>query len=256
MQEGARMFRMDLGSGECGGHVVVALRGELDLLCAPAVATALEALAARQPRIIVDLAGLEFIDVSGIAALARGRTHARNAGGDLLPAAPRRPVRRVLTISGEADGFPIHASVAEAAASAGASRQVVAPRELARMRWQHIALASAGRSAVPATAAAEVAGNTEDADDDGGDQDESQNDHDVLPIESADRQPAGAQAPGLALSPPSQARPFPAGNSRSGNISSPWPITPHQTLPAAAAPDPDHGDQRERAAVGGVARKP
>jgi anti-sigma B factor antagonist len=131
MQEGALMFRMDLGSGECGGHVVVALRGELDLLYALAVATALAAVAARQPRIIVDLAGLEFIDVSGIAALARGRRHARNAGGDLLLAAPRRPVRRVLTIVWEADGFAIHASVAEAAASAGASPQVVAPAAVA-----------------------------------------------------------------------------------------------------------------------------
>jgi anti-sigma B factor antagonist len=115
------MFRMDLGSGECGGHVVVALRGELDLLFAAAVATALEALAAQQPRIIVDLARLEFIDASGMAALARGRRHARNAGGDLLLAAPQRMVRRVLTIIWEADGFAIHASVAEAAASAGAS---------------------------------------------------------------------------------------------------------------------------------------
>ena len=128
------MFRMDLGSGECGGHVVVALRGELDLLYAAAVATALGALATHQPRIIVDLAGLEFIDASGMAALARGRRHARNAGGDLLLAAPQRMVRRVLTIIWEADGFAIHASVAEAAASAGASRKVVAPirREPAR----------------------------------------------------------------------------------------------------------------------------
>jgi anti-sigma B factor antagonist len=134
MQEGALMFRMDLDSGECGGHVVVALRGELDLLYAAAVATALGALAAHQPRIIVDLAGLEFIDASGMAALARGRRHARNAGGDLLLAAPQRKVRRVLTIIWEADGFAIHASVAEAAASAGASRKVVAPirREPAR----------------------------------------------------------------------------------------------------------------------------
>ena len=114
------MFRMDLGSGECGGHVVVALRGELDLLYAPAVATALGDLAARRPRIIVDLARLEFIDASGMAALARGRRHARDAGGDLLLAAPRRAVRRVLTIIWKADGFAIHASVAEAAASAGA----------------------------------------------------------------------------------------------------------------------------------------
>jgi anti-sigma B factor antagonist len=70
MQEGALMFRMDLRPGERGGYVVVALRGELDLLFAPAVATALVDLAARQPRIIADLAGLEFIDASGIAALA------------------------------------------------------------------------------------------------------------------------------------------------------------------------------------------
>jgi len=217
------MFRMDLGSGEDGGHVVVALRGELDLLYAPMVATALGALASRQPRIIVNLAGLEFIDVSGAAALAQGRGHARSAGGDLLLAAPRRPVRRVLTIVWEADGFAIHASVAEAAGSLGASRQVDSPRELARMRWQHIDLASAGKSAVPAAAsgAAEVAGNTKDADDDSDDQDESQNDHDVLPIELADRQPARAQAPGLALSPPSEARARPAGNSRSGKDSSP-----------------------------------
>jgi anti-anti-sigma factor len=130
MQEGALMFRMDLGSGEHGGHVVVALRGELDLLYAPKVATALGALAARQPRIIVNLARLDFIDVSGIAALAHGRRHARNAGGDLLIAAPRRPVRRVLTIIWEADGFAIHASVAEAAASGGPSLQLmrVTPR--------------------------------------------------------------------------------------------------------------------------------
>ena len=159
------MFRMDLGSGEHGGHVVVALHGELDLLYAPTVATALEALATRQPRIIVDLARLDFIDVSGIAALAHGRRLARSAGGDLLLAAPRRPVRRVLTIVWQADGFAIHASVAEAAASWGASRPVVAPRELARMRWQH--MSSAGPSAVPAVAAAEVAGTTEDADDPG-----------------------------------------------------------------------------------------
>jgi anti-sigma B factor antagonist len=126
MQEGALMFRMDLGSTECGGHVVVALRGELDLLYAPAAAIALADLAARQPRIIVNLARLEFIDASGVAALARGRRHARYAGGDLLLAAPRRPVRRILTIIWEADGFAIHATVAEAAASTGALPAAIA----------------------------------------------------------------------------------------------------------------------------------
>jgi anti-sigma B factor antagonist len=124
------MFRMDLRAGACDGHVVVALRGELDLLYAPAVATALADLAVCQPRIILNLAGLEFIDVSGTAALAHGRRHARNAGGDLLLAAPRRPVRRILAIIWEADGFPVHASVAAAAASAGTAPATVAPVDL------------------------------------------------------------------------------------------------------------------------------
>lgn len=121
------MFSIDLGPGEPGGHVVVALHGELDLVDAAAVTAALEAAAARGPRIIVDLARLEFIDASGIAALSRGRWHARAAGGDLLLAAPQRRVRRVLAILWEADGFAVHASVADAAASAEASRPAVAP---------------------------------------------------------------------------------------------------------------------------------
>jgi anti-sigma B factor antagonist len=125
------MFRMDLGSDESRGHVVVALHGELDLADAAAVAAALKAVAAREPRIIVDLSGLEFIDASGVAALSRGRRQARNAGGDLLLAAPQRRVRLVLAIIWEAGGSGLHVSVAEAvaevAAGAGAFRQVVEP---------------------------------------------------------------------------------------------------------------------------------
>jgi len=122
------MLDMDLGSGECGGYAVVALRGELDLMDAADVADALEVFAAREPRIIVDLSGLEFIDVSGAAALSRVRRHARDAGGDVLLAAPQqRMVRRVLSVIWEGDGFAVHASVAEAAASTGAFRHAVVP---------------------------------------------------------------------------------------------------------------------------------
>jgi anti-sigma B factor antagonist len=151
MQWGALfMFSMDLGSGRSGGHVVVALHGELDLADAPVVAAALGVVAAHEPRIIVDLAGLEFIDASGVAALSCGRQHARDAGGDLLLAAPRRQVRRVLAIIWATDGSPLHTSVTEAAASAGASaeasagaaRQAVVPirRQPAKMRWQRMAM--------------------------------------------------------------------------------------------------------------------
>jgi anti-sigma B factor antagonist len=119
------MLDMDLGAG---GYAVVAPRGELALVDAAAVAAALGAVAAREPRIISDLAGLEFIDASGIAALMRGRRHARNAGGEVLLSAPQRLVRQDLAIIiWEGDGFAVHASVAEAAASAGAPRRPVVP---------------------------------------------------------------------------------------------------------------------------------
>jgi len=143
------MFSVDLSTRECDGHLVVALRGELDLADAADVAAALAAAVAREPRIIVDLAGLEFIDCSGVAALARGRRHARQAGGDLLLAAPRQRVLRVLAITRLAGEFSVHASVEEAAAgSAGRSRReaVPVPRRLSKIRWPRPAV----RSGTPA----------------------------------------------------------------------------------------------------------
>jgi anti-sigma B factor antagonist len=69
----------------------------------------------------VDLAGLEFIDSSGVAALARGRRQARRVGGDLVLAAPQQKVRRVLAVNRLADAFCVYATVEEAA---GAMRQL------------------------------------------------------------------------------------------------------------------------------------
>jgi anti-sigma B factor antagonist len=118
------MISVDLSTRECDGHVIVALRGELDIADAVSVAAA---VAAREPEIIVDLAGLEFIDSSGVAALARGRTQARHAGGDLRLAAAQQQVLRVLTFTRLIEVFPVHASVDEAAGSAGRSWPAAAP---------------------------------------------------------------------------------------------------------------------------------
>jgi anti-sigma B factor antagonist len=121
------MISVDLSTRERDGQVIVALRGVLDVADAVSVAAALTAVAARQRDIIIDLAGLEFIDSSGVAALVRGRRQARYAGGELLLAAPQQQVLRVLTLTRLIDVFPIHASVAEAACSAGRSPQVAMP---------------------------------------------------------------------------------------------------------------------------------
>jgi anti-sigma B factor antagonist len=121
------MCSVDLITRECDGKVVVALRGELDVAYAAAVVAQLVAVAAREREIIVDLAGLEFIDSSGVAALVRVRRHARHAGGDLLLVAPQQQVLRVLTITRLIDVFSVHACVDEAAGSAGQSQLAATP---------------------------------------------------------------------------------------------------------------------------------
>jgi anti-sigma B factor antagonist len=111
------MISTNLSTCACDGHVVVTLCGELDLIDAAYVAASLAALVGRRPAIVVDLTGLEFIDCSGVKALARGRRQARQAGGDLVLAVPQPQVMRLLTSTALANDFSVHATV-EAAVSA------------------------------------------------------------------------------------------------------------------------------------------
>ena len=78
------MFNVELRVVGNGDHAVVALHGELDLADAAAVASRLiAAVAARGPSIIVDLAGLDFIDCCGIGVLVRVLKWTRSNGGDM-----------------------------------------------------------------------------------------------------------------------------------------------------------------------------
>jgi anti-sigma B factor antagonist len=118
------MFSVDLTVRDGDGHVVVALRGELDIADAAAVAAALAVVIAREPEVVLDLAGLEFVDCGGVATLARGRKLAVLAGGELRLAAPQPRVLRVLALTRLIDVLPVHASVDEAA---GCIRRAIAP---------------------------------------------------------------------------------------------------------------------------------
>lgn len=96
-------------------HVVVALRGDLDVVDDGAAA----AVAACGPRVIVDLSALEFVDCYALGALLRVQQAARAAGGGVRLAAPRRLVLRVLDLAGLAGMFCVYLSVAAAGASDG-----------------------------------------------------------------------------------------------------------------------------------------
>jgi anti-sigma B factor antagonist len=130
------MFSMNLNIRSYDGYAVVSLRGELDLADAAAVAAELAQVAALGPGIIVDLARLDFIDCNGVAALQCGRGKARQAGGDLVLAAPHRNVMRVLDVIRLAEAFFVYATVEEAAREAGQVKERAMPPPLPRKaRW-------------------------------------------------------------------------------------------------------------------------
>jgi anti-sigma B factor antagonist len=111
------MCTVDVNGCE-GDQVVAVLRGQLDVVHAANVAARLAVITSRDREVIVDLSGLEFMDSSGLAALVRARKHARHAGSDLLLAAPRQQVLRLLTVTRLIDAFRVYARVEDAASRA------------------------------------------------------------------------------------------------------------------------------------------
>jgi anti-anti-sigma factor len=54
-------------------------------------------------RVVVDLAGVEFVDSAGLGALLASHERAKDAGIEMKLANPSDPVRRILDITGTAD---------------------------------------------------------------------------------------------------------------------------------------------------------
>jgi anti-anti-sigma factor len=106
---------VELRTRVCRGYAVVVLSGELDTSDAEDAAAAVAAVTAGGQQLIIDLETLDFIDCHAAGALLGVRETARQAGGDVLLAAPHGPVLRLLTVLGVPG---VHASVA-AADSAG-----------------------------------------------------------------------------------------------------------------------------------------
>jgi anti-sigma B factor antagonist len=120
------MFNVNLSTHEFAGHGVVALSGDLDLTDAPGVASHLiTAVAVYGPWVIVDLAGLDFIDAASLGVLVRVLKRARLSGGDLPLAAPQDVVRKVLTATGLIGVFSVYSTVEEAVRGADETRRLL-----------------------------------------------------------------------------------------------------------------------------------
>jgi anti-sigma B factor antagonist len=83
-----------------GDHVVVAT-GEIDVCSAPKLWETVSLLIERgHLDVVLDLAGVEFMDSQGIAVIVRALKHVQPMGGTVTVRSPRAQVSTVLEISG------------------------------------------------------------------------------------------------------------------------------------------------------------
>jgi anti-sigma B factor antagonist len=108
---------------ERGSHAelqLLRLRGEFDLRAAPdlreAIVEALDAGGASGP-LLVDMAGLDFLDSTIISVLLAGVKRAKEAGRDLRLAGLAPQVARILGVTGIDSVLPSYATVEEAASA-------------------------------------------------------------------------------------------------------------------------------------------
>ncbi|NML50650.1 STAS domain-containing protein [Streptomyces sp. R302] len=108
-------LRVDVRFDRGGETVVVAPLGELDHDTAEPLGTALEKHA-DAARLVVDCAGLDFCDSTGLNLLLRARARALEAGARLDLAGLRPPVDRMFEITGALHVFRVYADAHEALA--------------------------------------------------------------------------------------------------------------------------------------------
>ena len=84
-----------------GGDVVLRLQGELDMATAAELRQALTTIqASESSAVTVDLAGLSFIDSTGIGVLLGGFRRAQDQGCGFSLRLPSRPVMKALRLTG------------------------------------------------------------------------------------------------------------------------------------------------------------
>lgn len=99
------------------GVMVARPVGRLDLLSAAETKARLSATAAGgHPRIVIDLAGVSFIDSTGLGALIGALKSARQHGGDLRLARPTDQAKLLLSLTALDRVMKPYASVDEALA--------------------------------------------------------------------------------------------------------------------------------------------
>ena len=110
---GVDQLRVSISGGD--SYIVVTLAGESDVYTYDQLRGALETEAGRGVALlVVDLAGLEFMDSTGVQVLLDIRVLMHDRGGKLVLARPQNTVARVLNLVGADQLIPVYPSVEEA----------------------------------------------------------------------------------------------------------------------------------------------
>ena len=106
---------MEISTSEVGAAAVLRLDGRLTMVAAPQLRSAVEStVKGGRPRVVVDLAGVAFVDSSGLGALVAGLKTARQHGGDLRIAGAGEQVQTVLGLTNLDRVLRNHAGVEDA----------------------------------------------------------------------------------------------------------------------------------------------
>ncbi|HEY6531043.1 MAG TPA: STAS domain-containing protein [Acidimicrobiales bacterium] len=103
-------FDLDVATHADGVSVVTVL-GEVDVATAPALRQELLRLITEgvsPPRVVVDMAGVDFLDSTGLGVLLGGLKRVRAKDGSLVLARAEPQVRKVFEITRVIEILPIH----------------------------------------------------------------------------------------------------------------------------------------------------
>lgn len=103
-------WRLWIETVTVGDALVLSLTGRIAAASVPAVTSALDhALASRPRRLVVDLAGVDYISSEGVRAFRNAGRRLADIGSALVLCAPSEPVRITLGLAG-GDEFSLETS--------------------------------------------------------------------------------------------------------------------------------------------------
>jgi len=110
-------MELELATRTEGDVSVVSVRGEVDVFTAPGLDTELDLLiAGGNPRLVVDLSGVAFLDSTGLGVLVKSLKAAREAGGWVHLVVTSDRIRKIFEITGLDASIPLFDTAQDAVA--------------------------------------------------------------------------------------------------------------------------------------------